>query len=360
MLTFQLPPGKRQTGKRHFGAEDAMAVGARWLPFACTFWVVGSTVVPALSDDRPVLSLPLVCEPHKTCFIQNYVDVDPGPGLRDYACGSATYDQHSGVDFRILSAKRAESSVPVVAAADGTVKALRDGVEDKFFKLGKGADLTGRECGNGVILDHGSGWETQYCHMRRGSIRVTKGQAIKRGDRLGDVGFSGMASFAHVHLTVRHDGKIVDPFLPESSDGACVKDPRSRSLWEPSAAAAFPYRNGELLAIGFAGAPPSADALEVDDRDILQLSPKSDIFVLYGRFINVLKGDRIHFEASGPQGEVFNETTAPLTRNMATYVPFMGKRRGEAKWAAGHYDGRVQLLRDEAVIATALAAYDLK
>lgn len=336
-----------------------MSTGARWLPLVCSL-CVGLATGQAGAGDGPSLSLPLACEPHKTCFIQNYVDVDPGSGFHDYACGAATYDQHSGVDFRVLSAEAAKSGIPVLAAAEGTVKSLRDGVEDKFFKKGKDANVAGRECGNGVILDHGSGWETQYCHLRKGSVRVTKGQTIKRGDRLGDVGFSGMADFAQVHLTVRHNGKIVDPFLPDDANGACVKDPKGPGLWEPSAAAAFPYRNGELLTVEFAGAPPSADALEVNHRDVTPLNATSDVFVLYGRFINLLKGDRIHFDASGPEGEIFDETTAPLKRNMATYVAFTGTRRSDRKWAAGHYDGRVQLVRDGAVIATTLASYDIK
>jgi hypothetical protein len=337
-----------------------MSIGARWLSLACSFLALWAVTL-AFADDRPVLSLPLVCQPHKTCFIQTYVDIDPGDGYHDYACGAATYDGHSGVDFRVLSAEVTKLPVPVLASADGTVKAVRDGVEDVFFKKAGAKSVAGRECGNGVILDHGSGWETQYCHMRKGSVRVEKGQAVKRGDRLGDVGYSGMAEFAQVHLTVRHNDKIVDPFLPDTTDGACVKNPKGPGLWEPAVAAAFPYRNGELLTVAFAGAPPSSGALEINHRDVTSLSTSSDVLVLYGRFTNLLKGDRVHFDASGPHGQIFDETAAPLKQNMATYVAFTGQRRGDRpSWPAGHYEGRVQLLRDGGVIATTLASYDLK
>ncbi len=148
---------------------------------------IGAVLAPmlvqtSLAESRLELSLPLACEPHKTCFIQTYVDIDPGPGIKDYACGGATYEQHSGVDFRVLSAAVTKSPVPVLAAADGTVKGFRDGVADIFFKKAKPDDVAGRECGNGVILDHGDGWETQYCHLRQGSLRVAKGQSVKRGE----------------------------------------------------------------------------------------------------------------------------------------------------------------------------------
>ncbi len=57
-----------------------------------------------------------------------------------------------------------------------------------------------------------------------------------------------------------------------------------------------------MLTVGFAGAPPEASALEVDHRNVVALTPTSATLVLYGRFINLRKGDRIHFVASGPQG----------------------------------------------------------
>ena len=334
-----------------------MKLGALW-PIALTLGVLVSQT--ALAEDRPLLSLPIACEPHKTCFVQNYVDLDASLGVRDYACGRATYDRHSGIDFRVLSAEAAKSPIPILTAADGTVKSMRDGVADIFFKKAKPEDVAGRECGNGVIVDHGGGWETQYCHLKRGSVRVTKGQAIKRGDRIGDVGFSGMADFAHVHFTVRHSGKIVDPFLPDSVDGACKRGATGPGLWEPGAAAAFPYRSGEMIAAGFAGAPPDVNALEANDRDVAPLTPSSPALLLYGRFINLQKGDQIHIVASGPEGKLLDQTAAALDRSKSTYVAFAGKRRGDKPWPTGRYNGRVELVREDGVIATNVVTFDMK
>jgi murein DD-endopeptidase MepM/ murein hydrolase activator NlpD len=334
----------------------------RRLPWFLLFWAAFELVFarPGFSDERPQLSLPLTCQPHKTCFIQTYVDVDPGPGVKDYKCGTATYDQHSGVDFRLLSGAAAtKAPFPVIAAADGTVKAIRDGVADVFFKKAKREDVAGRECGNGIIVDHGNGWETQYCHMRKGSVRVAKGQVVKRGDQLGEAGYSGMADFAQVHLSVRHNGKLVDPFLPDAS-GACDPNARGPGLWEPSVAASFPYTNGEMIGVGFAGDAPNADALELDDKDVVPLEPTSKGFVLYARFINLKKGDRLSFAALGPEGELFDETTKPLDRDKATYVGFVGKRRGKDPWSKGRYDERVALIRDGGIIATNIVTFEMK
>ena len=307
---------------------------------------------PAHADERPQLSLPLACEPHKTCFIQNLVDLDPGAGVRDYACGSETYEAHTGVDFRLLSAAAAAPGVAVLAAAEGVVKGTRDGVPDIFDRDNKADDIKGRECGNGVLIEHGAGWETQYCHMKQGSLSVSMGQAVKRGDRLGDVGFSGKADFAHVHLSVRHDGKVVDPFLPDSIGGACQIDAKSPGLWMPEAAAKFPYRSGEILSGGFAGEPPDHRALEVDHTKVVKLSATSPALLFYGRFINLRAGDRVRVVINGPGGALVEELSAPLERNQATYLSFAGKKRRDNPWTGGHYEGRVELVREGAVIAT--------
>lgn len=314
----------------------------------------------ARAEEAPQFALPLVCEPHKTCFIQNYVDVDPGQGVKDYACGQATNDGHSGVDFRLLSAEAAKAGVAVLAAADGTIKALRDGVDDVFYKPADRQAIAGRECGNGIIIDHGAGWETQYCHMKRGSIRVTKGQAVKKGDKLGEVGYSGMASFAHVHLTVRHDGKSTDPFLPSAAAGSCDKNAKGPGLWEPSVAASFPYKNGEIISAGFSGAPPDYNALEADHRSVEAVTPASAAFLVYGRFVNLLAGDRIHIVASGPAGPIVDEVTKPVDHHKASYVAYAGKKRGTDPWPTGAYTGRIELVRDGGVVATSNVSLELK
>ena len=74
------------------------------------------------------LGLPIACEPGRTCYIQNYTDVDPSASARDYKCGTLTYDGHNGTDFRLpsLASQRPawESSLPQAAVffAHGTAR----------------------------------------------------------------------------------------------------------------------------------------------------------------------------------------------------------------------------------------------
>ena len=314
---------------------------------------------PAHAADPLQLSLPLVCEPHKTCFIQNYFDDEPGSSVQDYACGGATYDTHNGIDFRLLSAAATKANVAVVASADGIVKGLRDGVPDIFKRENNAAAVKGRECGNGVVLDHGNGWETQYCHMKMGTVAVVSGQAVKRGDRLGSVGFSGQADFAHVHLSVRHNGRAIDPFWVDAAPGACHRDGKTETLWQPSVAAAFAYRSGEIIGSGFAGEAVTLDGLERDHTAAGPPNGSSPAMWFYGRFINLQEGDRLHITISGPGGSLVDNLAEPLPRHKATYLGFAGVKRPAEMWMTGRYDGRVELVRDGAVVAASSASVDI-
>ena len=57
------------------------------------------------------LGMPIACELGRTCYIQNYVDIDPSPSAKDYKCGTLTYDKHDGTDFRVPSLEAQNAGV---------------------------------------------------------------------------------------------------------------------------------------------------------------------------------------------------------------------------------------------------------
>jgi len=323
-------------------------------------------------------ALPIDCAIGENCFIQNYVDVDPGPAAVDYVCGGATYDGHKGTDFRVLSAAAGEG-VAVVAAAGGKVLRLRDSMQDRLMRDYGSRDelkrgIGSNDCGNGVVIDHGEGWTTQYCHLRRGSISVKPGQSVQAGHRLGEVGYSGRADFAHVHLTVRHNEEVVDPFLGEAvgqpgdgqGQGASCKAGAGTfdGLWQPAIRDLLAYDRHIIFDAGFAGTPPEHNALERDHRlDAPQAN--SEALVFYARMMNLKAGDRIKVAVAGPDGFRAGSTTEPLERNKAVQFIFAGKKRTAERWPAGQYKGGVAVLRrpgeGEAakVIAEKRLAFDL-
>ncbi len=339
----------------------AAAVGlapAAAIPPAAAADKPASTNASSATASAPKLSLPITCVPGETCFIQSHVDLDPGPGACDFRCGSATYDGHKGVDFRLRSAAAARQGVAVRAAADGTVKRMRDGMDDVFVTPATRSAVMRRGCGNSVLLDHGGGWRTIYCHLLKGSLTVRPGDTVHRGQRLGAVGYSGLAEFAHVHVMVMHQGAIVDPESGLRVGDACLPaDTASQpgslgpgTLWDEPAAKAFAYHNGEFIGAGFAARKVSPGELEIDHRVAPPIST-SKALLFYARLINLHAGDRIALSVNGPGGFAVKHVSQPLERNKATYVTFAGRPLRAARWPSGAYEGQAELIRGSAVIA---------
>lgn len=96
---------------------------------------------------------------------------------------------HSGLDIA------AAEGAPIVAPASGVVTATGD----YFFN------------GNTVLVDHGQGLISMYCHMSR--IDVAVGDKIERGQLLGAVGMTGRVTGPHLHWSVSLNNARVDPNL---------------------------------------------------------------------------------------------------------------------------------------------------
>ncbi|MDX2287519.1 MAG: M23 family metallopeptidase [Hyphomicrobiaceae bacterium] len=329
---------------------------------ACILLTVAS--LGAEAADAPRLSLPLDCEPGRTCFVQNYVDVDPGPGVQDFACGKATYDGHDGVDFRVPSWRTDLAGTKVLAAAPGVVRGRRDGMPDRLLRdygsTTPRSVLAGKECGNGLVIDHGNGWETQYCHMKRGSVAVTGGEKVERGTTLGEVGVSGQADFAHLHLSVRHNGKAIDPFTTSAQNGTCMSRPTTAiGLWDEPTAAALAHRTGQIIVAGIAGVQPDHNAIE---RGTLPapLAPTSAAVVVFAMVMNIVDGDQVRLRLHGPQGEIVARTAEPSEKTRATRIEFAGKRLNSERWPTGRYTATAEVIRGGTVVESASETVDLR
>ncbi|MBQ7288759.1 MAG: peptidoglycan DD-metalloendopeptidase family protein [Clostridia bacterium] len=95
----------------------------------------------------------------------------------------------------------------VIAFADGTVKAAKYQSSMGYY----------------VQIDHGNGYVTRYMHMKKGSLTVKAGQAVKKGQVLGYMGATGNVTGAHLHFDICINGEYIDPKPYLKGEKAFVK-----------------------------------------------------------------------------------------------------------------------------------------
>lgn len=276
------------------------------------------------------LAFPVDCTLGETCYIQQFPDHDPGPGATDFTCGPLSYDGHDGTDIALPTRMAMAAGVNVLAAAPGVVKGIRDGIADFA------PEVPGKECGNGVVIGHGQGWETQYCHLKMGSLAVKPGDQVETGAILGQVGQSGQAAFPHMHLAVRHQGRELDPFAPEASACGVAGD----DLWAEDPL----VLPGGLLALGIADQVPEYDAIKAGlaSPDLPSHAPALVLWV-YG--FGFRAGDAVLLTLTGPEGEVVTERVL-MEKTQALAFRAVGRKLKTESWPTGTYSGTAKLIRD--------------
>lgn len=309
--------------------------------------------------DAPSLGLPIDCEVGKTCWLVNLVDRDPGPGTRDYRCGPISYDTHRGVDFAVRDAAVMASGVAVLAAADGVVRASRDGMADSTARdIEMRGRLRGRECGNGIVIDHADGWSTQYCHMKAGSLTVRRGDRVTKGQTLGEVGQSGLSEFPHIHMTVRQGEAVIDPFTGDASIAACRPDASPSGLWDRDLLPVLGYPGPQPYNLGFHSGPPDVRQVRAGTLTATRFEAQAPALVFWAEVFSVAAGDRIRLTLNGPDREVVSRDQV-VDRPLARWFGFVGTKRPGAAWPAGSYEGVIEVLRGEqAVRRSAFATVD--
>jgi len=131
-------------------------------------------------DGQRLARLP-VALPLKEAFYMSSgygVRLDPITGQRSL---------HEGVDFVALPGS------PVLATGHGTVR--------RSEYVGDHGQL--------VEIEHQEGYLSRYAHLSRRLVGA--GQAVERGQAIGELGASGRTTGAHLHYEVEHEGRLIDP-----------------------------------------------------------------------------------------------------------------------------------------------------
>lgn len=109
-----------------------------------------------------------------------------GFGYRRDPKGAGTR-MHEGTDMA------GAYGMPIYATADGVI--VHAGWDNGYGRL--------------VKIKHEFGIETRYAHMS--AIKVSVGERVSRGDRIGDMGNSGRSTGTHLHYEIRIGGRAVNP-----------------------------------------------------------------------------------------------------------------------------------------------------
>jgi len=104
--------------------------------------------------------------------------ISPFTGLKEF---------HKGLDIAT------REGTPVISPADGivTIAGTKGGL------------------GNIIVIDHGHGMVTRYCHLKKWLVRA--GTRVKRGDKIALVGNTGRTTAPHLHYEVYLKGIPVNP-----------------------------------------------------------------------------------------------------------------------------------------------------
>ena len=109
-------------------------------------------------------------------------------GCIRYTNDDPTPSRHGGIDIA------AKTGTDVLAANNGRVL------------FAERIQLTG----NTVVIEHGYGLKSFYYHMD--SLSVSAGDAVKKGDKIGEVGTTGYSTGPHLHFALAVNNVFVNPW----------------------------------------------------------------------------------------------------------------------------------------------------
>ncbi len=297
---------------------------------------------PVVAENKKFI-FPVGCTYGEDCWAVNYVDVDVEDGRQDFKCNQKTYDGHKGTDFALGSIAQMRAGVDVLAAASGKVLRVRDGESDTLKTRDEMEGLKERkkECGNGVLIDHGDGLQTIYCHLKKGSVVVEADQRVKAGESIAQVGQSGMAEFPHLHFGVIWEGGIVDPYTGALNTEGC--NAFKESMWHIGLP--IDYEPVAIFDGGFRSTVPDFEIIKRGEANPPTLSLKSAAFVFWVGFYNVEKDDVIDLVIVDPDGQAFTRQQKIVKKNRARQFYYTGRKIGRVQLKSGVYKGVVRLTR---------------
>ena len=128
-----------------------------------------------------------------TAYVLNFEICKPVDGIKTSDFGERVHPVNGEESFHYGLDIGADKGEKILSFADGTVR--ESGTRDSY--------------GNYIIVDHADGFSTLYAHCSK--VTAKQGDKVKAGDKIAEVGATGVATGNHLHFEVWRDGKILDP-----------------------------------------------------------------------------------------------------------------------------------------------------
>lgn len=242
----------------------------------------------SVDNSNPLYAWPIMGENGKEWVLNNYVDLFAGPGTQDYTLGpidaAKTYDGHNGLDIDLANFREMDAGVGIHAIAPGVITRVISNHPDRNTSC-----ISNNW--NVVEVDQADGNYVYYGHMKTDSPVVSVGQSVLKGDLLGQVGSSGCSTDAHLHLEIRSQGSVIDPFRDKL---LCDAPPYSTGLR---------IRTGALLE-----APLSLYTEPLKDPPPDEASIHSGVVLAVIAYAaNGLVGDILKIEIEDPSGTFYTD-----------------------------------------------------
>lgn len=234
--------------------------------------------------------------------ISNYVDQNPAfPNqLRDWNCGTRTYDQASGYNHKGIDVftwpfgweKMDGNDVEIVAAAPGQIVFKSDGNFDRNCTFGGGN-------WNAVYVRHADGSIAWYGHMKNETpTSKAVGEMVAAGEKLGIVGSSGNSTGPHLHFELYNVlNQLQDPY-----QGPC-NTMNADSWWANQES----YRVSRINRLMTHNAPPSFPSCPTttDTPNERNLIRPGQTFQTAGYFRDQMAGQQTQYTVLRPDSSVF-------------------------------------------------------
>ena len=302
------------------------------------------------------LSFPVACNIGQDCFVQKYVDhFEEKDVIKDYKCQMhRSSDNHKGTDIRVIDAIDIEKGVPILSIADGVVIKKRDGIDDKFVTNKEEADkVNSFGYGNVLVIKHNHGYNSLYAHMKKGSLIPEIGDKVYKGQKIAEMGISGLTEFPHLHFEILHNDKILDPFTGTQRKNDCDIS-TINNLWaKEDYKKLIDSQDARIVKTGFS-TTQDIDKYKVmhgeyDNIDIKQDDEK----ILFWTYIMLPElADKALITLYDPRNKVISREEYNFKKSFATFFQYIGKKKKKDElWQEGNYRGEVQLIRNGQIIS---------